>query len=976
MTAAHPNRHTIRLVTALVLGLAVSALPAKERLYRRFDHRNGLTSSHVTAIAQDDEGFLWIGMFDELQRYDGDEFRRWNTDMREFNQLQWDPGLGMLARTMPDGAIWRVTQTGLERLVTDDGQVVGPSRWMSVGTDATLWLTGEDGTLLRRGGDGAWSRYEPTVFDGEKPRLVFGSRTGGAYVDTAASLWRLGPDGTVERVLEAAGTKMVAEHPNGALYVTVRGRTQLREDSRLVEIVDGVARTIFTFRSRPVDIVVRGDDLWFTGQETYRYRPGGAVEQIDPRSDSSISFPELLVDREGSLWLGGYDGLVQFPEPDTVAFTAPDGLPDIPANGDLARTDEGIWVGFYDGLGLIRPDTTGDWVASTARRGQFAYDLCVDGQQRLWTFQAPTPSDDTGVSGPGILERTHGRFRFHPIGDDLFSAGPCSRGADGRVWFLIGDIVYRTPRGVGNPEPVGPGPGEWETVFMEHDGRLWSGAFNRLCSIGVDAILGGRTDWVCEDVPQMGWTYDLASTPSGTTWAAASRGLFRRAGDTWEPIPGAPQRFYHEIIESPAGGFWVTSTGAATRAIERPDLPDGLEIVEQLSMWQGITSARNGNLLDEPDGTLWVTAPKGPIRVPARARFARLQVPSVTLVEASVDGEGVPITDEIELPFSRNRLELRFAALTFRDPLRVRYRVRSDPKDHWAETRTPGFRFTDLAPGRYRPEVIASLDGEHWTAVPASVSFAVLPPWYRTGWALALFGLAGAAGLYSVYRARVAVLLRLERQRTRIAMDLHDEMGAGLGSIGILATLVSRNDLDVVRRDGIAVKIAETAEELGAKLRDILWSLRTPAADLQGLAAHLAEYGGRLFPDDPDRFGTEFPDRWPATPLSLAVRRNLQSIALEAMHNAARHSAASKVRLGFDTSGRTWSMWIEDDGHGMPAGTQATRPERGIGLEAMRDRASQIDATIAWMPRDGGGTRVQVGFRPNAEDRRLRGGRP
>lgn len=103
----------------------------------------------------------------------------------------------------------------------------------------------------------------------------------------------------------------------------------------------------------------------------------------------------------------------------------------------------------------------------------------------------------------------------------------------------------------------------------------------------------------------------------------------------------------------------------------------------------------------------------------------------------------------------------------------------------------------DLPPGDYLAEVRASLDGESWTEPPATYAFSVAPPWWRRTWVMAAFALCALAALYGLYRWRLGFLLKLERQRTRIAMDLHDQMGSGLGSIGILGEVLGHAELGV-----------------------------------------------------------------------------------------------------------------------------------------------------------------------------------
>jgi signal transduction histidine kinase len=266
----------------------------------------------------------------------------------------------------------------------------------------------------------------------------------------------------------------------------------------------------------------------------------------------------------------------------------------------------------------------------------------------------------------------------------------------------------------------------------------------------------------------------------------------------------------------------------------------------------------------------------------------------------------------------------------------------------------------DLRPGHYTAQVRASLDGEAWSPAPAAFAFAVLPPWYARPWVLALAALLLVAGLWAAHRARVAGVLRLERERTRIAMDLHDELGSGLGSIGILSGVLAADRVPDTDRQALAREIAAAAEELGASLSDIIWALEPRAATLEELASRLVEHGGRLFAGEGATFVARMPRRWPPGVLSLTQRRSLLLIGLEALHNVARHAGAREVTLTLAArDGDAWELRVEDDGRGLG---DARSPNGGRGLPGMGRRAEEIGGHIEWRARPGGGTIVALRF--------------
>ena len=213
-------------------------------------------------------------------------------------------------------------------------------------------------------------------------------------------------------------------------------------------------------------------------------------------------------------------------------------------------------------------------------------------------------------------------------------------------------------------------------------------------------------------------------------------------------------------------------------------------------------------------------------------------------------------------------------------------------------------------------------------------------------------------------RVRADMALRLERLRSRIALDLHDQVGAGLGSIGLLGGLLGRPGLPAPAATEAARRVAATAEDLGLVLRGIVWSLRPESARLDLLGAHLAERARGLLPalDGVGRLEIVVPDD--RVVVDLDVLRATQLIGLEALHNVAKHANATWARLAIEPieAGR-WRLVVEDDGVGVGEGLSA-RVDGGNGLRGMRARAAELHLPIAIGPRDGKGTRVAFEFRP------------
>ncbi|MFT7521467.1 MAG: signal transduction histidine kinase, partial [Kiritimatiellia bacterium] len=344
--------------------------------------------------------------------------------------------------------------------------------------------------------------------------------------------------------------------------------------------------------------------------------------------------------------------------------------------------------------------------------------------------------------------------------------------------------------------------------------------------------------------------------------------------------------------------------------------------------------------------------------------------PSVLLVEVGVDGQSMPLAD-LHLPRSDSHLRLRFVSPSFKAQRLVRFRMRLDDRPYSDPSDIAQFGFTQMGPGEHTISVSATLDGESWSEVPAVVHVTVPRHWVGR-WETWLAIVGGAAALvFGALVVRQRAHLGLETLRTRIALDLHDEVGAGLASVGLLGGLL-RDDLPSDVHDQLVDRIVGTSKDLGGALRAIVWSLQPSSLNMGSLGVYLEDRARGVFGDF-DLQHTLFISRPPddaSTRLGLDVLRAVQLVTLEALHNAARHARATQVELRLESCGRDrWRVVVQDNGVGVRP-RQTSTVDSGNGLESMARRAREIGGELVVGPGVHGGTRVQLEFSPTARRRR------
>ena len=956
-----PRAWVILLVVAAALAPSVPT-SARERYRRDWSDHPGMPRQ-IWDITHDDRGFLWIGSAQGVHRFDGQEAVPWGQDVMRtvIHGLNRGPG-GRIVAFTEGGSAYDITSEGLEVLVGPDGAPFEGLIDADYAGDGGLWLCDDSG-LFRRGRNDDWIRVDPPELAGQTPSRIRGAPDGGAFVGTSqGSFIRIYKDSTAEVLMSDPTGRVTRIAVKDEQTQAFGLRFGPNHGVYLVE--DGHVRPVYQkaeFGRRWTGMAFRDETLWVaaTGEILAIGDDGRRVERFGPDQ----GFPtggKVVIDHEKSLWLTSFRGLYQFTEPDVILSTKMDGT------RKVHRVDSEIVVGRWQGP--YRLDDSGEWQP-----------LAPD-EYRIFDWGGVSPWGSiwfVGVTDYGtpqrrsvLLERRGDVWVRHLTRDCRVFTGAYARDESGVFWLAFYNTLWRVDGEGTAPQPVAPLAVETAIInaLVVQGGRVRM-VFRHgpYCEGVLDADrITLKGEWACETIDGAEELLDLELV-DGVPWIATrGRAVLRRNGKAWETVVGERELgtlTVRGISASPRGGHWIISSIGRVR-VEMQGR--GVRVVERLGPWIGVPDWMMFGALEEPDGTVWLAGMTSAIRVPPQARQRPTEPPRVFVTGFRADGQDLSPDTRQLLPATTRRIELSWAAPAFRDPASLRYEVRADSTGEWAPTRQRSFRFVDLGPGDYRIEVRASLDGESWSEAPADVRFEIRSQlWQRpTFWA----GMAALAaiGILLIQWLRTRQQVRLERQRTQIAMNLHDELGAGLGSVGLLADLVAYEGVDPREGREVAARVGEISRGLSRSLSDIVWTLRPASVDLAGFALFLRQRASDLLSAGETAVEFSFQDPLPRIRLQLEVRRQIHAIASEALHNAAKHAQASKVRVGLERDGAAWILRIADDG----VGFDEQRRRDGLGLESMGKRADAIGAKLSIRAEKGTGCCLELRFTPCVEGRR------
>jgi signal transduction histidine kinase/ligand-binding sensor domain-containing protein len=921
-----------------------------------------LRSSRITSLHCDTEDALWIGHeTGELTRLVHGQFQSVS-----------------LPTNWPGGAIEGIAQSGSQ----------------------DFWLLGDKGYVLRlRDGlqfevpGGASASRKAALARGHDDRIWVCANGRVAAIENDRTVEQRfdDPEGGifVERILPAR---------EGGLWVCAGGSIRRWHQGRWVATATpssaGSAAVNALLETRS-GMLVAGT----LNNGVYILAPGGKSVHLNRDQGLSHDWVRALCeDHEGNLWVGSGGGVDTLRTRKVTMVNPPDQF-----RGrvllSVTRSAKGeAWIG-TEGAGLYRffQNQWSRFDETAGLSNAFVWSVLETRQKELLV----------GTWGGGLQRLRGDRFESSPEFARITSPVVAMfQARDGTVWMGTTTGLYSYQKGsvrqiAGKDELSFP---DIRAIAEAADGTLWFGMLGG----GLGRIKEGRVTQIRKD---QGLSSDfiqaLLAEPDGTLWIGTSdNGLCRLKAGRFSSISlaqGLPTEVVTHLVDDGNGQLWIGSNRGIFRGT-KADLnrcADGeLPGVAFFSFGksEGLTSPicsggfQPGAAMT-PEGSLWFPTAKGLATLdPANAQ-ANPVPPRVVIEELLLEGKPCDWRrreNELgaEAPANRLRIrpgiqqfEFRYTAPSFTAATKVRFRRRLEGlENNWVEAKTERtVSYSYLPPGDYTFRVTACNNDGVWNERGAALAFTVLPAFYQTWWFHSLTVLTGTgavgAAAYWISRRRLRQRLEqlerqraLERERARIARDIHDDLGASLTRIILLSQSVGTELDDPAQARIDADQIYQTARDLTRAMDEIVWAVNPKHDTLDSLVTYLGRFAQSFLSAAGIRCRLDAPMDFPPTSVTAEVRHNVFLAFKEALNNVIKHASATEVRVLLELLPKRFTLTLTDNGCGFQLAGDADQPApnaeparsvSGNGLANMHRRLEEIGGLCQVITAPGEGTRVQ-----------------
>ena len=987
---------------------SVRTIYPSEYNIQRWTTREGLPSDHVRSVYQSHDGYIWLSTEVGVVRFNGREFDVFDAD----DIPGWNSSYAYRISQTRDHTMWVYNHTGdltafdgeqFREVWQIDNERVISMRFATVDstlliqTDQNIYIASSlndirrsvfsvpEGTLARawiKGSDGQeWLAAQNGLYHYDGHSVVLYDKNSGlpsSFVARAARLkngklwvstgegagfWDKGQFDLVIRedsVNASFGVQEVFEDWEGRMWIFANRKLYLcdedecipveiegEEQPRFLEVFQTTTGLLLTFSGYPAG------NLYALDQNGWRL--------FDLHPDVKVA-GNMFEDREGNLWFGSNAGLFTLTPRKMLAYTTAEGLPEDEVFPLLEDKNGRVWIGTWGG-GLARLDGQrlsvftvqdglgSDFIRSLSLRRDGGIVAAMIGMYAVY-------------KGGRQESFEHRSFeeRFIYTVFDTESEGLLIRGRKTDSSILLSNHAFS---GLQMPFNAASRIVFWHTA-EDATGEIYFATHH--------GLFKGKRDhwkqWTTQDGLSINLLTHLYFGTKGDLWISTyGGGLNRMRGDSifvYDRSMGLHSNTVNAAVEDDQGYMWLTHNNGVSRVL-RSDL-DAVMRGELAAFGSEVFTEADGlpssdisraqpSMIKTRDGRIWVPTTRG-VAVFDPANIPRNAAPPPILID-NIEVNGIPISESenLSLTSEQRNVTLQFSSLSYTSPTKNRYSYYLEGYDRdWSPPGRENIaRYTNLPAGDYTFSVKGSNNDGVWSEQPAEFSFTIAPYWYFRWYSL--LGFAGLlAGIVVLWNSRQQYRKRLEieQTRTRIADDLHDDIGSKLTAVSqSLEFMSNKPRLDETDRKELARQV-EVSSRLVQDLRDVVWAIDSGKDQLPALVDRMRHFVALIARELQVEWN--IPNDLPERKLNMEWRRAVYFLFKEAVTNTIRHSGASTVFIEVKVFGSMFHLTVRDDGIGFSEASL----QSGRGVRTMNRRAEKVGGWLKIDSAPGRGVEIRL----------------
>lgn len=947
----------------------------------------GLPQRSVISMVQTRDGYLWLGTVKGLARFDGNRYEVFN----EWNTAGLNSSTIVHLFEDSHGILW--VGAGNTVAYIKNGQVTtleipgGNAELRSTCEDATgaVWLYLADSRLARCR-DGQVERVWAVGLPFSNTRSVIAEQSGQIWIGTDSQLFRLVSDLREPNFDLLLQTNALPGKLNYLLASPHGGFWQFANQHIYHVPTNGIAAMVtvatnYAWGGAQILKVIEDHSghlvIGTLNGGVYRFTGEGQFHAIDGLSQNTAL--SLWEDREANLWVGTDGGGLNRVRANPFRV--------VPAGRDWvvqsvsADTNGGLWLGFNGGgVTYANNESWRDFGPAQGLSNPNFSAVLVDRSQHVWV----------GTRNGGLFELVGEKFQ--PARDPRLLERNISalfEDRQGNIWIGTdaGLDCWTGREWRWMNRQSGLSADRITALAEDREGNLWIGTERT----GLNCWRAGKFTAFHEadGLPSENITA-LCVDADNVLWVGTGNGLGRFHLGRWSRFTtkdGLASDSICYLIEDDQEHLWIGSNLGLMRLAKK--LLTNQAIGKSSGIVCRVYGERDGLPTSEctqgsqpaacrtADGRLWFPTIRGLVTINPADLVPNTNAPLVAIDSILLDDQEQQTNRldsarlrPLEIPAGVERLDIYYTSLNLAAPKQARF-------SYWLENHEAGWNsptdrrsvsYSKLPPGEYQFHVKACNEDGYWNTRGVTFRLTVLPPFWKTWWfqTLAIVALLGAI-VGTVYFIATQKLQRqlasmrqqeaLEKERARIARDLHDQLGANLTQVALLGEMVGEDKHLPEEVASHAQQICQTARTTSDALDEIVWAANPSNDTLEGLVNYACKYAQDYLALADLRYRLEVPTELPEVNIPPDLRHNVFLAFKESVNNVVKHAQATEVRIRLRLEADKFVIEIEDNGRG-PA-EAATKTGRN-GLRNMRQRMEDVSGTFAMTPGAERGTIVRL----------------